>query len=154
VLLRDLEDHRRVALVFREVVELPSHGFQPRRDVALGEMLDRSAPPGAAPVEFGHVLRDGSLRDALEIKTPIYISSAVPIDHSLKGQAKVLAICEAFGRYVKHAFMCLKHAAQELGVDWADFGMVSMRIETSVLEFWRPVEHEVVWCAAYLVTEG
>lgn len=33
----------------------------------------------------------------LEIKTPIVISSAVAIDHSLRGQTKVLALCKAMG---------------------------------------------------------
>jgi hypothetical protein len=33
----------------------------------------------------------------LEIRTPIVISSTVPIDHGLRGQDKVLAICGALG---------------------------------------------------------
>ena len=35
--------------------------------------------------------------DFLKIKTPIIISSRVPIDHSLRAEAKVLAICAALG---------------------------------------------------------
>ncbi|MBS1656803.1 MAG: WbqC family protein [Bacteroidetes bacterium] len=33
----------------------------------------------------------------LEIKTPLIISSSIEIDHSLKGEAKVLSICDARG---------------------------------------------------------
>jgi len=35
--------------------------------------------------------------DFLEIKTPLVISSTVAIDHSLRGEQKVLAICKALG---------------------------------------------------------
>jgi hypothetical protein len=40
--------------------------------------------------------------DYLGIRTPIVVSSTVPVDHALKGERKVLAICEALGatRYV------------------------------------------------------
>lgn len=42
------------------------------------------------------------LRDYLELKTELKISSTVPIDHTLKGQDKVLAICRALDatRYI------------------------------------------------------
>lgn len=33
----------------------------------------------------------------LDIRTPIRVSSTVPIDHGLRGQDKVLALCEALG---------------------------------------------------------
>ncbi|WP_260115139.1 WbqC family protein [Massilia sp. MB5] len=33
----------------------------------------------------------------LDIHTPLRVSSSVPIDHALKGQDKVLAICQAVG---------------------------------------------------------
>lgn len=38
----------------------------------------------------------------LEIRTPLVISSTVPIDHSLRGQDKVIRLCEAMGgdRYI------------------------------------------------------
>jgi hypothetical protein len=38
----------------------------------------------------------------LDIRTPIVVSSTVPIDHALKGEAKVMALCTALGatRYV------------------------------------------------------
>jgi len=37
------------------------------------------------------------VRDHLGITAPIIVSSTVPIDHGLKGQRKVLALCEALG---------------------------------------------------------
>ena len=37
------------------------------------------------------------LADFLEIRTPIVVSSDIPINHALRGQSKVLAICEALG---------------------------------------------------------
>ena len=38
----------------------------------------------------------------LEIRTPIIVSSTVPIDHGLKAESKVMAICQALGaaRYI------------------------------------------------------
>lgn len=38
----------------------------------------------------------------LDIRTPIVVSSSVPIDHALKGEGKVIALCQALGasRYV------------------------------------------------------
>lgn len=47
---------------------------------------------------FGFLLN--SLRrtcDYLDIRTPIVVSSTVPIDHGLKSEAKVLALCQARG---------------------------------------------------------
>jgi hypothetical protein len=40
--------------------------------------------------------------DYLDIKTPIVVSSSVPVDHDLKSEARVIAICGALGatRYV------------------------------------------------------
>jgi len=35
--------------------------------------------------------------DFLNIRTPIVISSTIPIDHSLKSESKVLALCKAMG---------------------------------------------------------
>ncbi|MDD4892870.1 MAG: WbqC family protein [Candidatus Rickettsiella isopodorum] len=35
------------------------------------------------------------IKDYLEIKTPLIASSTIPIDHSLKAEKKVLAICQA-----------------------------------------------------------
>jgi WbqC-like protein family len=38
-----------------------------------------------------------AIADYLEIGTPIVVSSTVPIDHGLKGERKVLALCQALG---------------------------------------------------------
>ena len=35
--------------------------------------------------------------DYLEIKTPIVVSSTVPVDHTLRAEAKVMALCHALG---------------------------------------------------------
>ena len=58
----------------------------------------------AAPRSLFEYLLDGIVQIAsyLDIRTPITVSSTVPIDHALKADHKVLAICRALGaaRYV------------------------------------------------------
>ena len=58
----------------------------------------------AAPRNLFEYLRHSLAATAryLEIRTPIVVSSTVPIDHRLKAERKVLAICQALGatRYV------------------------------------------------------
>jgi hypothetical protein len=58
----------------------------------------------AAPRNLFEYLHHGLvlMADYLEIRTPVVVSSSVSIDHGLKSERKVLAICEAMGatRYV------------------------------------------------------
>ncbi len=58
----------------------------------------------AAPRNLFEYLHHGLVATAayLDIRTPIVVSSTVPIDHALKGEQKVLAICGALGatRYI------------------------------------------------------
>lgn len=58
----------------------------------------------AAPRNLFEYLHHGLkvIAEYLEIRTPIVVSSAVAIDHTLNGERKVLALCEALGatRYV------------------------------------------------------
>lgn len=59
---------------------------------------------GAAPRNLFEYLHHSLVVTAqyLDIRTPIVVSSTVPIDHGLKAERKVLAICESLGatRYV------------------------------------------------------
>lgn len=58
----------------------------------------------AAPRNLFEYLHHGLavVADALEIRTPIVVSSTVPIDHRLSAERKVLALCESLGatRYI------------------------------------------------------
>jgi hypothetical protein len=45
---------------------------------------------------FLHASLD-AVREHLELRAEVRVSSAIAVDHTLKGQAKVLAICEAVG---------------------------------------------------------
>jgi len=73
----------------------------------------------------------------LEIATPIVISSSVPIDHSLKGADKVVALCHALGAsdyinsiggqqlYDKQAFLAQQlslHFIRTRPIEYAQFG--------------------------------
>jgi WbqC-like protein family len=59
---------------------------------------------GSAPTSLFDYLHHSIVATAayLEIRTPIVVSSTVPIDHGLKAEQKVLALCKATGatRYV------------------------------------------------------
>jgi WbqC-like protein family len=58
----------------------------------------------AAPRNLFEFLLNSLLATAafLDIRTPVVVSSAVPVDHSLKSEHRVLAVCRALGatRYV------------------------------------------------------
>ena len=68
----------------------------------------------------------------LEIRTPILVSSSVPIDHALRAEQKVLALCRALGadRYVNSIG----------GVDL--YSAAAFAAESVTLEFLRPRPRE------------
>ena len=63
------------------------------------EAIVTAAPRNLFQYLLGSIVQIASY---LDIQTPITVSSTVPIDHELKGDQKVLAICRALGatRYV------------------------------------------------------
>lgn len=66
-------------------------------------LLERIFSAAAAPNLFDFLLHSiTTVADHLGIRTPVVVSSTIPIDHALKAEQKVLAICEALGasRYI------------------------------------------------------
>jgi hypothetical protein len=65
----------------------------------------------------------------LDIRTPIVVSSTVPIDHALKAERKVLAICGALGatRYVNASGGRALYAAETFAAQGIDLKFIQSR---------------------------